>query len=249
MPRPLYKTQMSSRRTTRGCGARSSTRWMRRRRTRRSTSAMWKVADGGLHPPGVWAYQPLPGRPSYDPQKAKQFLDAAGYPDGIDVNAIGYSGPELIQHSQIYVEQLKAVGINWKLKITDVGSSTSEFFQGREMPIYTTSWPGGGPADFWVRAVWGDGSFYGPSANANPDPRVNQLMDKAAATFDQEERQGGLPRVQPDRVRTGVVGVDDLRRRDHWHQQEGPEPRAAELREQLRAVALRGHVAGLAGLR
>ncbi len=67
----------------------------------------------------VCGYNPdIPGRP-YNPEKAKQLLAAAGYPNGFDVKLIGGEGTELKNIFVAVKGYLAAVGIKAEIEIAD----------------------------------------------------------------------------------------------------------------------------------
>ncbi len=145
------------------------------------------IADGGYSPTAVWAHTAVPGRPTYDPQKAKQFLTNAGYPNGLTVDVITYSAPLIVQQTQIYQQQWKAIGINANIITQDVGAATQAFFTGKNVPVYSTSWGAGTAPDAGERGIVGDGAFYNPSKQTNP--QIQSLLDKAVQEYDQEKRK------------------------------------------------------------
>jgi len=70
-------------------------------------------------PPPVWSYdKSLKGYP-YNPNKAKQLLKAAGYPNGFDIDYfVPQSGSGMVAPTEIATAMqadLKAVGINAKI--------------------------------------------------------------------------------------------------------------------------------------
>ncbi len=144
-------------------------------------------ALGGVHPPAVWAHNEIPNRPKYDPTKAKQYLTAAGFPNGLDLEVITYSAPTIQQQTTIYQQQWKAIGINAKITVNDVGAATQAFFTGKNVPTYSTSWGAGAAPDGLVRGIVGDAAFYNPSTQKHPE--IQPLLDKAVATYDQVERK------------------------------------------------------------
>ncbi len=144
-------------------------------------------ADGGVHPTAVWAHTAVPDRPKYDPQKAKQFLTNAGYPNGLSIDVITYSAPLIQQQTQIYQQQWKAIGIDAKINVNDVGAATQAFFTGKNVPVYSTSWGAGSAPDGLVRGIIGDAAFYNPSTQKNP--QIQDLLDKAVAIYDQNQRK------------------------------------------------------------
>ena len=69
-----------------------------------------------------WAYAPdLADYYTYDPDKAKELLADAGYPDGFSVQMVirGTSGPHLDQ-AQVYQQQLAAIGVDVELVPTEL---------------------------------------------------------------------------------------------------------------------------------
>ncbi|WP_110589511.1 ABC transporter substrate-binding protein [Microbacterium suaedae] len=58
----------------------------------------------------------LEGRYAYDPDRAREMLDEAGYPDGFELPVIASTSDTAATLAQVYVEQLAQVGIDVQLE-------------------------------------------------------------------------------------------------------------------------------------
>ncbi|MBI2762099.1 MAG: ABC transporter substrate-binding protein [Chloroflexi bacterium] len=91
-----------------------------------------KVALGEGTPQGVlnnglnfWALSQDEAKPyiGYDLKKAKDLLTAAGYPNGFEMEIETSGGVQLyIDHAEVLVAELKKLGIDAKLKLTDLSA-------------------------------------------------------------------------------------------------------------------------------
>lgn len=145
------------------------------------------VADGWGYPPGTWAYQPIEGRPTYDPKKAQEYLDAAGASDGLDFTAITYSAPTVSQQTEVYQEQLRQMKLNMTVDVGDVGQATQDFFAGGAAPMYSTSWSQKVVPDTLVSPTLSADGYYNPAKAT--DPELQDLIDQARVEYDQEARK------------------------------------------------------------
>jgi peptide/nickel transport system substrate-binding protein len=130
-----------------------------------------------------------PQTPTYtfDPDKAKAALAAAGYPDGgPEFEMWGATGflPRGKEVVEAMADGMRKVGLKPKIVLTDVAGVVNDIFSttgtGR---LYHLSWSSDGDPDtalhFLLRSPgpWGDG-----------DPKVDELIDKGVASTKDEER-------------------------------------------------------------
>ena len=118
----------------------------------------------------------------YDPAKAKQLLADAGYPNGFDSELVTSDLPQWAGAMQGY---LKAVGINVKLSVLQVGAYVQRSLAGQN------------PFDF---ASWGSYSVNDVSAilpnfftftgnDYTRDPELKKLVEAGSATVDPDQRR------------------------------------------------------------
>jgi peptide/nickel transport system substrate-binding protein len=89
------------------------------------TRGGWGLPMVGPIPPNrkPWAL-PESDRPTYDPQKAKQWLAEAGYPNGFEVELIVGAPHDNVKDAQVVKEQLARVGITVHVKTME----TAQYF-------------------------------------------------------------------------------------------------------------------------
>jgi len=93
-----------------------------------------------IMPPGLLGFNPNAPQITYDPQKAKQLLAEAGYPDGFSmVIAQASDRPANLRVNEAVQAMLKQVGITVEIKQMDRASLLSTRKQG-QLPMYLEEW-------------------------------------------------------------------------------------------------------------
>ncbi len=148
------------------------------------------VPAKGVLPEGVLGYAPqkLPAY-EYNPEKAKQLLSEAGYPDGFETKLTTYTiprpyNPMDARLAELIQEDLAKVGVKVTIEKLEWGRYL-EAVRSFEAPFALRGWSGDNadPDNFlWTRL----GEPDNPSRYKNP--RFIELMHEGVATFDGAER-------------------------------------------------------------
>jgi len=106
-----------------------------------------RLADGPL-PPNSWAYEPDITHYSFDPQKAEQLLDTAGYPRAADKNGMRINLTLKTSTEEttrllgaVLKEQWRKVGVDLELQSMEQATLGAEINRG-DFQMYTLRWIG-----------------------------------------------------------------------------------------------------------
>ncbi len=146
--------------------------------------------------------------PKYDPERAKQLLAEAGYPDGLEVNlAVGTGWPDVVSYAEVLKEDAAAAG--FKININTMPNA-QYWEKWTEVDLGITPWTHR-PLGTMVLNLG-----YTADADGNPvpwnetrwvDDEFNQLLIQANGTLDVEERRKifcDLEQIMMDR---GPIGI------------------------------------------
>ena len=142
-------------------------------------------------PPESWAYSPG-HQYGYDPAKAKQLLQEAGYKNEPIVFKYGSGSAAVSQYSQAIQNSLTEIGLNVQIETLDRPTIVSQLAQG-QFQMYTGQWIGGNQDPIFMRNLFSSAMI--PSAvvpccnrgrykNSEVDKLVEDAMneiDKAKA--------------------------------------------------------------------
>jgi len=153
----------------------------------------------GLIPPLAWAYEPDIFTFTYDPAKAKQLLDEAGYrdPDGpgplprLRLTLKVSTSDEVRLQSTVIQDDLRRVGIELDVRSYEFATVFADIIKGN-FQIMSLQWVGGAVIDPDIlRRVFH--STQVPPAGFNRghyrNPEVDRLIDLASAAIDERARK------------------------------------------------------------
>lgn len=163
----------------------------------------------GPYKPGTWAYNENVKTYSYNPQKARELLRAAGWTktnnDGFlekdgrpfTFELITNQGNETRQKcAEIIQRQLKEVGIDVKIRILEWAAFINDFISKRRFEAVILGWTI--PLDPDAYDVWHSSKTAPEELNfiSYKNPEVDALLEKARSTFDQKLRKKYYDRFQ-----------------------------------------------------
>ena len=156
----------------------------------------------GLLPPNHWAYEPQVMQYPYNPQRANQLLDQAGFPRGADGVrfhvALKTSTEEATRLlGQSLADQWSRVGVALDLRPLEFATFYSDVVRG-SFQLYTLRWVGGNNDPDLFDSAFNSARM--PPAGFNrghySNPALDLLLDAQRIETDQAKRKALLSQIQ-----------------------------------------------------
>jgi len=141
-----------------------------------------KVADS-IIPPQSWAFTPGT-QYTYDPTKAKQLLQEAGYKNERIVFKYSSGNSYVNQYAQVIQSSLTDVGFNVEIETLEVNTIRTQLSQG-QFQMYTGIWIGGNQDPIFLRDLFASSKIPGVSGatccnrSRYSNQQVDQIVDEA----------------------------------------------------------------------
>jgi len=145
------------------------------------------VATGGFWPTGTWVFDDTVPRPTYNLEKAKEYLRKGGMPKGFTVDVVTWKSSTVLPAAEMIKAQLAQIGINVNINVFDVGAATEKFFHTNEFPLYNTSWSRYPEPDWIASLCYKSKGYYNPDNLERPD--MDKLIEAGASSYDMNERK------------------------------------------------------------
>jgi len=170
-------------------------------------------------PAGHWAYSDASTSAacsSYDPERAKQLLDAAGFPahgNGIRMRITMKTSTDETMRllAAIVQQQLRMAGIELDLRSSEFASFYSDVTRG-SFQMYPLRWIGGNEDPDIFRYAYSTSSFppHGANRGRYTNPQMDALISAAGEESDQSARRATYAQVQQ-------LLAEDLPTIDLWY--------------------------------
>jgi peptide/nickel transport system substrate-binding protein len=166
-------------------------------------------------PPESWAYDGDVPQYAYDPAKARQLLDAAGYAEknGVRFHLTMKTSTEESSRAMaaVFQQQLREVGIALDIRSFEFATFFSDVTHG-EFQVYSLRWVGGNEDPDIFGYAFHSASFIPKGANRQfySNPRVDGLIDQARTEMDQNARKRDYAVIQE-------ILAEDLPYIDLWY--------------------------------
>ncbi len=154
-----------------------------------------------LLPPQHWAYTDDVQKYPHDPARARQLLDAAGFPatGGVRFHLTMKTSTEESTRllAAVLQQQLREVGIVLDIRSFEFATFYSDVVKGA-FQIYSLRWVGGNEDPDMFENVFDSASFPPKRANRSyySNPKVDALIHEGRATLDEDKRKQIYAEVQ-----------------------------------------------------
>ncbi len=152
-------------------------------------------------PPESWAYDPEVRQYPHDPARARQILDAAGYPElnGVRFHLTMKTSTEESSRSMaaVFQQQLREIGIALDIHSFESATFFSDVTHG-EFQMYSLRWVGGNEDPDIFGYVFDSANIIPKGANRQfyRNPRVDELIAKARTETGQSARKRDYAEIQ-----------------------------------------------------
>jgi len=148
------------------------------------------IATEQYYPAGTPWHSPNVKPLEYNPEKARELLAEAGYPDGFEVTYMAaHNNPELVEAANVWQAMLAEVGIDLKVEALDEATSINRSFSGDwQMQSYGFGMFSD-PDTLYLKAFYPDGIYWAATTGSNAIDEITANLDAGGAEGDPEKRR------------------------------------------------------------
>jgi peptide/nickel transport system substrate-binding protein len=136
--------------------------------------------------PGVWWFNPGFKGFGRDVEQARRKLAEAGYPNGFRHKFTVTNTPQWVRQAELIQEQLKAINVTMEFELVNAADAYALVVQKKTNWTHT-NWTQRGDPHGLLSILFHSKGFANTTGYANP--RVDELLDRAATLFDAEQRK------------------------------------------------------------
>ena len=139
----------------------------------------------------VWGYSPVDNFPTYDPEKAKELLAEAGYPNGEGLPEMTYTTSvgfyvKTKEYGEFITANLQAIGLNVKFNPVETATWNDMYYQATPCTMIDGGWgPPGLEPDLKLNPFYRSPGLITKFV----DDQLDAVMDKEASELDSEKRK------------------------------------------------------------
>lgn len=104
-----------------------------------ATNGLTRSASVQPYPPGhPFHFDDLNDRYTYDPDRARELLAEAGYPDGFELRGVSLDGQRFVDNGLVISQQLAAVGIDVTFEARALPDATQAYYTEHQYDLFST---------------------------------------------------------------------------------------------------------------
>jgi len=148
------------------------------------------VRSTGPLSPNIFAHNPDLYQYDFDPEKAIELLEEAGYEDGFSLRLLTTDDPLFQQSSEIVQNNLSQIGIDVSVETRSLGDFLDATAEG-EHDLFVLTWGTiTGDADYGLYPLFHSSQFGAPGNRTfYANDRVDELLEEGRTVADQDRRQ------------------------------------------------------------
>ncbi|MEU2032510.1 ABC transporter substrate-binding protein [Nocardia amamiensis] len=140
-----------------------------------------------VYPPGATFHDDAADNAwPYDPDKARQLLAEAGFPNGVPIRGISVAAPPFSTVAVLVAEQWKKVGIDVNFTNIPGPQAISQFVAHNGAEVFSVGWPSQWSAPLNYNSLLGSTSYF--RQNAEPNPEIAKLIAQLNDTYSEAEQ-------------------------------------------------------------
>lgn len=131
-----------------------------------------------------------------DVDKAKALLAEAGYPNGLELSAVGLTDQIWQQRQEVLASMLAKAGIKLNVTRLSPAAALSRFFNDKNDDVFISLWTGRPDPSTTFDALLGIEAFFNSGGVDVTEGNLPSAMEKARITVDEDERIQALKETQ-----------------------------------------------------
>jgi ABC-type transport system substrate-binding protein len=149
----------------------------------------------GPLPSSHWAYaKSLEPTFAYNPERAKQLLAEAGYPNGLTIEVVSWTDEPSVRRAEVLQAQFAAVGITMNVVTTEVPQATASFFNDKRYDAYLAAWTGRPDPALTYTLVFSKNGYFNTAGVETPG--LEDAIKASRSVADQTERAKAFLEVE-----------------------------------------------------